>query len=413
MIPARPSLSASAASSEISIVRPHLAVAPSSPLGGRHVAGRRFFVHCPNSWSSSVQELTIVNDKPSRRAATIGDVARHAGVSPMTVSRVINGEKQVRASTRVRVDAAIAELNYAPNPAARSLAGAAPIRIGLLYSNPSAAYLTEFLVGGLEYASRAKVELVIEKCEVGDHEREATERLIQSVDGVVLPPPLCDCSAVISVLRSAGVPGVAVASGNAAPQLSSVSINDRRAAYEMTRHIAALGHQRIGFILGSPKQSASERRLAGYLDAIADAGLPADDALIAPGLFTYRSGLDAAEQLLSLDIAPSAIFASNDDMAAATVAVAHRRGLDVPSDLTVCGFDDTALATTIWPELTTIHQPIADMSVAAMDMLVREVRAKRAGQPVPPARIELEFQMIRRQSDSAPRRRPPVLAAFS
>ena len=100
-------------------------------------------------------------------------------------------------------------------------------------------------------------------------------------------------------------------------------------------------------------------------------------------------------------------------MAAAAVAVAHRCGLDVPSDLTVCGFDDSALATTIWPELTTIHQPIADMSVAAMELLVREVRARRAGKPATPTRQELDFSLIRRQSDSAPRRRPPAIALSS
>ncbi|MGN6376612.1 MAG: LacI family DNA-binding transcriptional regulator [Sphingomonas sp.] len=348
------------------------------------------------------------------RAATISDVARHAGVSPMTVSRVINGEPRVRPATRARVEASVAALDYAPNSAARALAGARPIRIGLLYSNPSAAYLSEFLVGGLDYASRGNVELVVEKCDAGVREREAVEQIIRRrVDGVVLPPPLCDSNAVIDALAGAGVPAVAVASGAPDPRVSAVSIDDRRAAYEMTRHALALGHQRIGFILGNPNQTASAARLAGYRDAVEAAGLAVDDALIAQGLFTYRSGLDAAERLLALDPAPSAIFASNDDMAAAAVAVAHRCGLDVPGDLTVCGFDDSALATTIWPELTTIHQPIADMSVAAMEMLVRAVKANRAGKRHAPGRQQLDHRLIRRQSDSAPRRRPPVIATIS
>lgn len=350
--------------------------------------------------------------KPSRRqgtAPTIADVARIAGVSPMTVSRVINGETNVRDATRESVNAAIAELNYAPNPAARSLAGAEQIRIGLLYSNPSAAYLSEFLVGGLEQASRADVQLVIEKCDVGPHELEAARHLVASgVDGVILPPPLCDAPEVIAVLADAGTPVVAVASGRPAERINAVSIDDYQAAFDMARHIAVLGHRRIGFIVGNPNQSASARRLDGYRAALEASGLPADDALIQQGYFTYRSGLDAAEHLMDLPDPPTAVFASNDDMAAATVAVAHRRGLDVPGDLTVCGFDDTALATTIWPELTTIRQPIADMSREAVDMLVRDIRSRRNGRPEERRHVLLDFELIRRQSDAAPRRRPRV-----
>ena len=348
--------------------------------------------------------------KPTRRqssAPTIADVARLAGVSPMTVSRVINGETNVRDTTREAVNAAIQQLNYAPNPAARSLAGAEQIRIGLLYSNPSAAYLSEFLVGGLEQASRADVQLVIEKCDVGPHEVEVARRLVASgVDGVILPPPLCDAADVIAALAESGTPVVAVASSQPADPVNAVSIDDYQAAFDMARHVARLGHRRIGFIIGNPNQSASLRRLEGYRAALDAAGLEADEALVQQGMFTYRSGLDAAERLLDLADVPTAIFASNDDMAAATVAAAHRRGLDVPGDLTVCGFDDTALATTIWPELTTIRQPIAEMSREAVDLLVRDIRARRNHRPEPRRHLLLDFELVRRQSDAAPRRRP-------
>ena len=356
-----------------------------------------------------------VNDKPSRRqrgAPTISDVARRAGVSPMTVSRVVNGENSVRPETRKAVEAAIAALNYAPNLAARSLAGAEQIKVGLLYSNPSAAYLSEFLVGGLEQASRANVQFVVEKCDAGRHEVEAAQHLIAGgIDGVILPPPLCDSAAVIAVLAASGTPVVVVATGRPPADVSAVNIDDYRAAYAMTRHILSLGHARIGFIAGNPNQTASERRLEGYRDALAAGGIAVSEELVAQGLYTYRSGLDAAEGLLDLPEPPSAIFASNDDMAAAAVAVAHRRGLDVPSDLTVCGFDDTAIATIIWPELTTIHQPITDMSRAAVDLLVSEIRARRAGRSDPCQQLLLDFNLVRRQSDAAPRRRPPVVAA--
>lgn len=338
---------------------------------------------------------------------TISDVARRAGVSAMTVSRVINGENNVRPTTREAVNAAIEALNYAPNRAAQSLAGASQIRIGLLYSNPSSAYLSEFLVGGLDQASRGNVQLIVEKCEPDHHEGDVARRLVAGgIDGLILPPPLCDSPEVMAALEETRTPAVAVATGRAAEGLSAVSIDDYQAARAMTLHIASLGHQRIGFILGNPNQTVSERRLEGYRDALATAALPFDEALVAPGLFTYRSGLDAAERLLDLPNPPSAIFASNDDMAAATVAVAHRRGLDVPGDLTVCGFDDTALATTIWPELTTIRQPITDMSRAAVDLLLEAVRRQRLGEEGAPRQLSLDFTLVRRQSDAAPRRRP-------
>jgi LacI family transcriptional regulator len=347
-----------------------------------------------------------------RVAATITDVARVAGVSTMTVSRVINGAGNVKPATLAAVDAAIARLNYAPNPAARSLAGAKPVRIGLLYSNPSAAYLSEFLVGVLEQASFSHVQLLVEKCNAGSDEVRVARNLIaDGIDGILLPPPLCDSQAVLELLMDHDVPFVVVASGQPAAGVAAVGIDDFAAARAMTSHLLSLGHARIGFIAGNPDQTASACRQQGYEAALKERGIKVDPELIAPSLFTYRSGLDAAERLLRLEQPPTAIFASNDDMAAATVAAAHSHGLSVPGDLTVCGFDDTAMATTIWPELTTVRQPIGEMSRAALDLLVRKVRAQRTGAEQPGGHQRLPFTLVRRQSDAAPRRRPPTVVA--
>ena len=343
-----------------------------------------------------------------RNAPTISDVAARAGVSPMTVSRVINGESNVRAETRDRVEAAIKALDYAPSSAARTLAGGEEIRIGLLHSNPSFNYLSQLLVGSLDQASRLNVQLIVEKCDDEAEEQSAVDHLIRArLDGIILTPPLSESLPVLEAIHKRNIPVVAVATGRAPDWALSVSINDHAAAYEMTRHLITLGHSRIGFIKGNPRQTASDERLLGYKDALEDAGVAEAPELLVQGLFTYRSGLDAAEQLLDLANPPSAIFASNDDMAAATVAIAHRRGLDVPGDLTVCGFDDTALATTIWPELTTIRQPVFEMSRTAVDLLVKEIRARNAeARPTREPHVLVRFELIRRQSDAAPRRRP-------
>lgn len=341
--------------------------------------------------------------KRGPRATTIADVAREAAVSAMTVSRVVNNDTRVSVATRALVDAAIRRLNYSPNLAARSLAGAQVIRIGLLYANPSANYLSELLVGTLDSASHADVQLVVERCPLGEEAAVATRLLQNGIDGLVLSSPLCDSAALIRTIAAANVPAVALGSGIPSPNPLAVSIDEFAAAETMTRHIIGLGHRRIGFVTGDATQSESVLRLAGYRAALASAAIAADVALIAPGQFTFRSGLDAGDRLLDATDPPTAIFASNDDMAAGVITAAHRRGLVVPAELTLCGFDNTTLATAIWPELTTIHQPIAEMARAGLTLLAREIRSRRAGSPSTNPHITLDVFLVKRDSDGAPK----------
>lgn len=334
---------------------------------------------------------------------TVNDVARLAQCSPMTVSRVINGSSGVREDTRVAVEAAIKELDYAPNKAARSLAGVSQIRLALLYVNPSAAYLTELLIGGMDAASRLDAHLVIERCDVGEDKERLINKLTASgIDGFILPPPLSDDAELLALLRRLRAHAMLIGPGQAAAHHGAVMIDDYQAALDMTKHILALGHRRIGFIIGNPAQSVSALRLAGFRDSMLNAGVAIDEALIQQGEFTYRSGMDAAAKLLAMKDRPTAIFASNDDMAAGCVAAAHRMRLDVPRDLTVCGFDDTALASTIWPELTTIRQPIREMAENAIDLLVQDIRLERQKQPRKPCHVSLDYTFIQRESDGPP-----------
>src|SRR4029077_6494297 len=154
----------------------------------------------------------------SGRVISVHGVAHHAAVSPMTVSRVINGESNVREETRVRVAASVAALRYLPNQAARSLASADATHIGILYANPSANYLSEFLLGSLEQSSQSGCQLVIEKCEGAETEAEAGRRLVKGgIDGVILPPPLCDSAQSLKAVQEAGIAVALVASGKPAP----------------------------------------------------------------------------------------------------------------------------------------------------------------------------------------------------
>jgi len=348
--------------------------------------------------------MTGLQVKGSRRAGTaptLSDVARAVGVSPMTVSRVINKDGAVRAETRERVMSAISALNYAPNSAARVLAGAARTRIALIYVNPSSAYLSEVLVGCLAEAGHSDVQLLLEQWSDCGAEAGARRLAASGIDGVILPAPMCDDAGIAALMRAAGVPTVALATGLPDAHDFAVAIDDAGAAADMTRYLIARGHRRIGFIAGDPGASSSARRRHGHVQALRDAGLPTEPALIAQGDFSYRSGLAAAELLLALATPPTAIFASNDDMAAAVVAAAHRRHLDVPRQLSVCGFDDTALATSISPELTTVRQPVAAMAQAAVEILASAARRRRSGQPAGGERRLFQHSLVERESVGA------------
>lgn len=330
--------------------------------------------------------------------ATVYDVARVAGVSAMTVSRVINGSTHVTATTREKVMAAVESLKYQVNLAARA-ARVGTMRVGLLYSNPSAAFLSAFLVGAMDQCSQSGAQLILERCDTLRSQRAAIDKLIASgVDGILVPPPLCDSKSALKQLEQIGMPTVAVATGRPAPNVSAVRIDDYDGALTMTRYLLSLGHTDIAFIKGDPKHTPAQLRYQAFLDAMTDAGLTVPAERVAQGMFTYRSGLAAARQLLGQASRPSAIFASNDDMAAAVVAVAHGMHLQVPQDLAVCGFDDTPVATTVWPELTTIHQPIGDMARAAVELLVEQIRRRRVNEPKVVQHKLLPYTLVTRES---------------
>lgn len=333
------------------------------------------------------------------RGATIVDVATRAGVSSMTVSRVINGRPGVSDETRAVVEEAIKALAYTPNVAARSLVTSSELRIGVIYSNASAAFMSEFLTGVFEEASSRGARLILLKGEGGRPPAVAAiEELANSaLSGVLLAPPLGESPEVLRVLRHAGCPMAAVGAYLSEGTIC-VRIDDRVAAYQMTRLLLDLGHRRLGFVLGNPDQAASAERMAGFYAAVRETG--GVEVQVVQGDFTYMSGLSAAEQLLALPNRPTAIFASNDDMAAAVVSVAHRRHLDVPGELTVVGFDDTTAAHTLWPPLTTIHQPVRDLAAEALGLLIAEISAKGGKSRVPRETI-LEHRIVERQSTGA------------
>jgi len=311
--------------------------------------------------------------------ATITDVAKRAGVSMKTVSRVLNNEPNVAEKTRERVKAIAAELRYSPNLAARGLATSKSYLIALIYDNPSPNYIAHIQRGAIDACREVGYHLVVEPmsldCAHSHDEKVNAVRAVLDrlpVDGVILTPPLTDSGAILEVLAELNIKCVRISPKNGGDQ-AFVGMDDETAAYQMTQHLLTQGHKKIGFIRGHVDHAATSLRHSGYLRAMQEAGISVSDDLIVQGDFSFESGAAGARKLLGADALekPTAIFASNDDMAAAVISVAGQMGLDVPGQLSVCGFDDTPLARVVWPALTTVRQPIYKMGHQAAKELVR------------------------------------------
>ena len=336
------------------------------------------------------------------RPITIKDVALRAGVSPKTVSRVLNHEEHVRPEVRARIERVIADLDYRPNAFARSLSSSRSYLLGLLLDDPGSGYAADVQLGALLRCRERSYHLVVEPVDVAAG--GWTERLRDGLgalrlDGAILTPPLCDNGVLLDLLDGLGLPYVRISPAADPDRSGFVRMDDRAAAYDMTAYLIGLGHRAIGFIKGDPAHSASAQRFAGYRSALADGGLAADDGLVREGDFSFRTGLTLGEELLTAGDLPSAIFASNDDMALGVLISAIKLGIAVPATLSIAGFDDAPTSRAGWPQLTTVRQPKGEMAAAAVDILV-DARY-RANLRDPSFRRLLDYSLVPRPSTAA------------
>src|SRR5579862_2586443 len=339
------------------------------------------------------------------QSVTIQEVADLAGVSSKTVSRVMNNEPGVHVDTKARVLQAIEQLDYRPNLSARSLAGDRSFLIGLFFDKPGD-YMSEFQAGAVERCRASLYHVMVEPWDNADPDTaQHVAMLLRQLrlDGVMLLPPLCDHAEILTRLEVAGVPIVRIAPSGDLADSPKVHIDDYAASRRMTAHLLDCGHRRIGFVLGRAGHGATEERFRGFVDEMVQAGVTVDPEMVAPGNFVFEDGILAAERLLDLPKPPTAIFASNDDTAAAVVAVAQKRGLRLPEELSVAGFDDAPVASMIWPRLTTVRQPVREMARVAADLII-EHSPRRRGWPTPMPDRLLGFNLVRRHSTAPPRR---------
>lgn len=331
--------------------------------------------------------------------ATILDVARRAGVSPATVSRVLTGSAPAREATRARILQAAAELRYVPNGAARSLSSRRTGAIGVLLPDLHGEFFSE-LLRGLDRAAQAHAHHLLVSS--SHHDREGVEQAVRAmrgrVDGVVVMAPDLDAEALaaalpagwpVALVNCADGAAAAVTAAHAVPgaggqPVTTLAVDNAGGARAMTAHLVALGHQRVGYVGGPRHNADSAARRRGHRDALRAAGLSADPALEVHGDFGEASGRRAAGELLALPDPPTAIFAANDMMAVGALGALADRGLRAPDDVSVAGFDDIPLARYTAPALTTVRVAIAELGVRAAEALLATLGARGPAERPPP-----------------------------
>ncbi|GCF07553.1 LacI family DNA-binding transcriptional regulator [Dictyobacter arantiisoli] len=326
---------------------------------------------------------------------TIVDVADEAGVSYATVSRVINNKDHVSPEKRERVLRAMAQLGYVANLQARSLAGGSSHVVGLLVNYLSSSYTIEIMRGIDEVLQTHHYDLVL----YTTHTRKTKEsayvaRLTRHLaDGLLLILPQ-ETTSYLDALRQRRFPHVLVDYLSDGAYAPSVATTNFQGAYDAMNYLLELDHRRIGFITGGRETGCAQQRLEGYQAALKDHGLPYDPQLVYYGKFLQPQGYQGAQTLLNLADPPTAIFASNDSMAFGVMEAARERGLHLPEDLSILGFDDIPQAAQVHPPLTTVHQPLNKMGQRAAELLLDYMADPLA----PIERIELPTDLIIRQS---------------
>ena len=309
----------------------------------------------------------------NRMSVTIKDVSKDAKVSIKTVSRVINNEINVSVDTKQKVLQSISKLGFKPNKSAQSLRSKRSHMIALLYDNPNKHYLADIQSGILKVCKETGYNLVLQECDYKNKSLglEIIEFIRDfQIDGLIVTPPLSDMDDFLASLDKASVRYSIIAPSDKRTSSSYVSSNDYEASYAMTHEIISKGHTSIGFVRGHHKHSASLLRYQGFFDALAQMNIPVNGDWIKQGNFSFDSGFDTGIKIMDSSMRPSVIFASNDYMAAGVMKAAQMRGIKIPSELSIVGFDDSPIAEQLWPSLSTIKQPVKEMACHAAKLLL-------------------------------------------
>ena len=326
---------------------------------------------------------------------TISDVAELAQVSKMSVSRVLNGQSGVSEKTRQRILEAVEQLGYVPSQSPRMRTN--PNLLGLLIPDITTTYMGEMLRGVSSAAERLNYGLMLYTQGIANHEQRTNHYLSllnnAVVDGVLMIVPR-DYEVIVGDLKARELTYVIVDHHNGTANEPSITATNRKGMRDAMRHLLALGHRRVGFITGRMDIACSHDRLQGYREGLAEVRLPFQPELIREGDFSQPSGFQQGQSLLQMTEPPTAIVASNDAMAFGVMDAAKAAGLVVGQDISIIGFDDIFMSSQVYPALTSVRQPLADMGEAAVEMLVTLLQ----GRTVLNLRQELPTELIIRAS---------------
>lgn len=315
--------------------------------------------------------------------ATINDVAKHAGVSIKTVSRVMNNEPSVRQPTREKVMAAVESLNYQPNLAARNLAGTKSYSVAFIYDNPNAYYVIDMQNGILAACKKQGFELLIHPCSAKSENLfdEITNMIKHSrIAGLVLTPPFSEMPEFVEHLLKLDIDVVRIMSGDTVPDdlAPCIMVNDHEASKSITQHLIDLGHKDIGFIAGEAEHMSTVERLKGYKEALSENNININESLIIDGEYSFESGVHGAKQLMAEENRPTAIFSCNDEIAAGALFASRLMGISIPEQLSITGFENSPFSRQTWPRLTTANQPNPRIAEDAANLLIAKSRKQPA-----------------------------------
>lgn len=337
---------------------------------------------------------------PPNGKVTINDVARLSGVSKKTVSRVINNSPLVGVETRERVQSVIKDTGYSPDPQARALAFRKSFLIGMIYDNPSPQYVVNMQRGILDTLQETSFQLVLHPCDRGDSDvHDRVERFVkqQKPHGVILSPSISEDDALCAQLRSLDCAYVRIASVEFDAPHQNIRTHDAKGAAQAARHLAEIGHRRIAHIHGLKSFRSANERLAGFREGLKEYGLSMPKKFIMEGAYDFKSGVACTEKLLKANPRPTAIFLGNDEMAVGAYQAIRMAGLRVPDDISVVGFDDTPMASRVWPPMTTVRLPIREMGSAAAKLLLDRASVEQVEE-----RISFVPDLVVRHSTSPP-----------
>jgi LacI family transcriptional regulator len=330
---------------------------------------------------------------------TIYDVAREAGVSMATVSRVVNGNPNVKPATRKKVAEAIERLGYRPNAVARGLASKKTTTVGVIIPDISSIFFAELARGIEDIATMYKYNIILGN---SDQNKEKELHLLNTmlgkqVDGIVFMGANIT-EEHVKEFESSPVPIVLAATLEKTESIPAVNIDYKQAAYDAVAHLIQEGNKNVGFVMGPTNEPINyDQKLSGYKQALADGGITFDERLVFVGDNTHDSGLEASRHFLALDDPPTAVFVATDEMALGVIHGVQDSGQAVPQDMEVIGFDNTRLATMVRPQLTTVVQPMYDIGAVAMRLLTKYMNKETVEEHIVTLPHRIEFRQSTKQ----------------